>query len=148
MGCGVRGGAVMKCDGLKKLCVIQLGQAFWQVDYNELLLKYANVVFLVYIWYSTTWICSLPGGGGSLQFRMGVCRWVPENMTLFQTKETQFCYPVPDKIMKIDTLFQTEKMWDAVDLLNIRNSTFEWTCSGTRAGTATTFVCTMILAAT
>ena len=38
-----------------------------------------------------------------------ICRWVPGNLTLFQTKETQFCCLVPDKIMKIDTLFQTEK---------------------------------------
>ena len=49
------------------------------------------------------------GGGGGGGGVMGVCRWVPENLTLFQTKEMQFCYPVPDKIMKIDTLFQTEK---------------------------------------
>ena len=31
---------------------------------------------------------------------------MPGNLTLFQTKETQFCCPVPDKMVKIDTLFQ------------------------------------------
>ena len=45
----------------------------------------------------------------SPQFQMGVCCWAPENLTLFQTKEAQLCYPVPDKMVKIDTLFQTEK---------------------------------------
>ena len=46
-------------------------------------------------------------GGLLPSTRMGVCRWVPGNLTLFQTKETQFCYPVPDKMVKIDTLFQS-----------------------------------------
>ena len=41
------------------------------------------------------------GGGYSPQFRMGVCCWVPGNLTLFQIKETQFCYPVLDKMVKI-----------------------------------------------
>ena len=52
----------------------------------------------------------------NLQFRMGVCCWVPENLTLFQTRDAAFCYPVPDKIMKIDTV-PDWKMWDAVDLI-------------------------------
>ena len=68
-----------------------------------------------------------PGGeGGSPQVRMGVCRWVPGNLTLFQTKERQFWYLVPDKIVKIDTLFQTEKCETRL--------TFKWrvaACSGT-----------------
>ena len=38
------------------------------------------------------------GGGGCL----GVL--VPGNLTLFQTKGTQFCYPVPEQMVKIDTL--------------------------------------------
>ena len=50
-----------------------------------------------------------PQGGHSPQFTMGVCRRVPGNMNLFQTKEKQLCYPVPDKMVKMDTLFQTEK---------------------------------------
>ena len=48
----------------------------------------------------------LAQGGYSPQFRIGVCCWVPGNLTLFQTKETQFGYPVPNKMVKIDTLLQ------------------------------------------
>ena len=29
---------------------------------------------------------------------------MPGNLTLFQTKETQFCYPVQDKMVHMDTL--------------------------------------------
>ena len=35
---------------------------------------------------------------------------MPGNLTLFQTKEAQFCYPVPDKNGgNVDTLFKTKK---------------------------------------
>ena len=54
--------------------------------------------------YSIPW--GEGGGGHSPQFRMRVCRWVPGNLTLFQTKETWVCYPVPDKMSKFDTLLQ------------------------------------------
>ena len=32
-------------------------------------------------------------------------------MTLFQTKETQICYPAPGKVVKIDTPFQIRNNW-------------------------------------
>ena len=71
---------------------------------------------------------------------------MPGNLTLFQTKETQFYYPVADKIVKIDTLFQIEKSETQFTFKS------EMVClskhgSRTQARTATMIVCSAILAA-
>ena len=80
------------------------------------------------------------GRGYSPQFSMGVCRWVPGNLTLFQSKEIQFCCPVPDKMMKIDTLFQSVRR-SFPEIASLSKQT-----GGPERGTVTVFVCSAILA--
>ena len=59
---------------------------------------------------------------------------MPGNLTLFQTKETQFCYPVPDKMVKLDTLFQTT-VHVLIHQINVRRNDYksETACSSKHA---------------
>ena len=39
----------------------------------------------------------MPGGGGLLPYSLGgVCRWIRERPTLYQSKFCTFCDPIPD----------------------------------------------------
>ena len=67
----------------------------------------AMFIFLSqFSWVSKILKCTVDPGGYSWEFLMGVCCWVPQILTLFQTKKCHFPHPFLDQSSKIHTVFK------------------------------------------